>query len=92
MSMIDLMQSLEMGQKSCRLIVAARRRAVRTVFFQRAMPRREDRKIEGDALFTKSCCGRRANSRIDFNAANSFDKNNNTRTPLAFDGSDAADG
>ena len=48
MSMIDLMQSLEMGQKSCRLVVQKGGRTGRAVFCRRAVPRREDRNGEGD--------------------------------------------
>jgi len=48
MSMTDLLQSLEMGQKSCPLGGTQERRAGRTLFRFRAVPRRKIGKIEGD--------------------------------------------
>ena len=43
MSMIDLLQSLEMGQKSCRLVVQKAGEQGGTLFRERAVPGREER-------------------------------------------------
>jgi len=69
-----------MGQKSCRLIVQHDGAARRTVFCQRAMPRRErSEKIEGDDAVYKVVLWTAGEFEIDFNAANASTKTTTTR-------------
>lgn len=79
MSMIDLMQSLEMGQKSCRLIVQ-RGREQGQLFFAGGQCR--DAKIgnvEGDDAVYKVLLWTDGEFEIDFNAANASTRTTTTR-------------
>lgn len=79
MSMIDLMQSLEMGQKSCRLVVQ-RGREQGQLFFTGGQCR--DAKIgnlEGDDAVYKVLLWTDGEFEIDFNAANASTRTTTTR-------------
>src|SRR3982075_4569918 len=79
MSMIDLMQSLEMGQKSCRLIVR-QGGAQGELYFASGQCR--DAKIgsvEGDDAVYKVVLWTAGEFEIDFNAANASTKTTTTR-------------
>jgi hypothetical protein len=79
MSMIDLMQSLEMGQKSCRLMVR-QGGAQCELFFAGGQCR--DAKIgsvEGDDAVYKVVLWTAGEFEIDFNAANASTKTTTTR-------------
>jgi CheY-like chemotaxis protein len=68
MSMIDLMQSLEMGQKSCRLIVRQNGAQCELYFA-----------VEGDDAVYKVVLWTAGEFEIDFNAANASTKTTTTR-------------
>jgi CheY-like chemotaxis protein len=79
MSMIDLMQSLEMGQKSCRLVVQ-HDGALGELYFASGQCR--DAKIgsvEGDDAVYKVVLWTAGEFEIDFNAANASTKTTTTR-------------
>jgi CheY-like chemotaxis protein len=79
MSMIDLMQSLEMGQKSCRLMVQ-RRGEQGELYFTGGQCR--DAKIdgvEGDEAVYKVLLWTDGEFEIDFNAANASTRSTTTR-------------
>jgi CheY-like chemotaxis protein len=79
MSMIDLMQSLEMGQKSCRLVVKHDREQG-TLYFASGQCR--DAKIgtvEGDDAVYKVVLWTAGEFEIDFNAANASNRTTTTR-------------
>src|SRR5271155_3442501 len=79
MSMIDLMQSLEMGQKSCRLIVQNQGEKAELYF---AAGQCRDAKIaglEGDEAVYKVLLWTAGEFEIDFNAANDSTRTTTTR-------------
>ena len=81
MSMIDLMQSLEMGQKSCRLVVQKGYRARRTLFRQSAnaaTPKIGN--CYGDEAVLKVVLWTEGEFEIDFNAANASTATTTTRS------------
>ena len=64
MSILDLMQSLEMGQKSCQLTIRRARRDLRTFFRRRASaPMLAQDRSKAKKLSTRRCAGPKANSR-----------------------------
>ncbi len=79
MSMIDLMQSLEMGQKSCRLIV--RRDGAQCELYFASGQCRDAKigKLEGDDAVYKVVLWTAGEFEIDFNAANASTKTTTTR-------------
>ena len=80
MSMIDLMQSLEMGQKSCRLVVQ-KGGEQGELFFANGQCR--DAKIDnlqGDDAVYKVLLWTDGEFEIDFNAANASDRTTTTRS------------
>jgi CheY-like chemotaxis protein len=80
MSMIDLMQSLEMGQKSCRLVVQ-KGGEQGELFFANGQCR--DAKIDnlqGDDAVYKVLLWTEGEFEIDFNAANASDRTTTTRS------------
>jgi CheY-like chemotaxis protein len=79
MSMIDLMQSLEMGQKSCRLIV--RNNGVQGELYFAGGQCRDARvgKVEGDDAVYKVVLWTAGEFEIDFNAANASEKTTTTK-------------
>jgi CheY-like chemotaxis protein len=79
MSMIDLMQSLEMGQKSCRLIV--RNNGVQGELYFSGGQCRDARvgKVEGDDAVYKVVLWTAGEFEIDFNAANASGKTTTTK-------------
>lgn len=79
MSMIDLMQSLEMGQKSCRLRVS--RNGEQGVLFFASGQCRDARAgtVEGDDAVYKVLLWNDGEFEIDFNAANLSDRTTTTR-------------
>ena len=79
MSMIDLMQSLEMGQKSCRLIV--RRDGAQCELYFASGQCRDAKigKLEGDEAVYKVVLWTAGEFEIDFNAANASTKTTTTR-------------
>src|SRR5208282_4470994 len=79
MSMIDLMQSLEMGQKSCRLIVQ-HDGATGELYFAGGQCRdAKIGKVEGDDAVYKVVLWTAGEFEIDFNAANASTKTTTTR-------------
>ena len=79
MSMIDLMQSLEMGQKSCRLIV--RNNGVQGELYFAAGQCRDAKvgKVEGDDAVYRVVLWTAGDFEIDFNAANASTKTTTTK-------------
>jgi Domain of unknown function (DUF4388) len=78
--MIDLMQSLEMGQKSCRLVVQKGGEQAE-LFFANGQCR--DAKIgdlQGDDAVYKVLLWTDGEFEIDFNAANASDRTTTTRS------------
>jgi CheY-like chemotaxis protein len=80
MSMIDLLQSLEMGQKSCRLVV--RKGAERGELFFASGQCRDARidDLKGDDAVLKVVLWTEGEFEIDFNAANASTATTTTRT------------
>ena len=79
MSMIDLLQSLEMGQKSCRLVVQKGGESGELYF---ASGQCRDAKIgstEGDEAVYKVIMWTEGEFEIDFNAANNSTRTTTTR-------------
>ena len=78
MSMIDLMQSLEMGQKSCRLMV--RQGEQGELYFASGQCRdAKIGKVEGDDAVYKVVLWTEGEFEIDFNAANASTRTTTTR-------------
>jgi CheY-like chemotaxis protein len=79
MSMIDLMQSLEMGQKSCRL--TARNNGVQGELYFAGGQCRDARvgKVEGDDAVYKVVLWTAGEFEIDFNAANASKRTTTTK-------------
>ena len=79
MSMIDLMQSLEMGQKSCRLIVQHDGAQGELYFASGQCRDAKIGKVEGDDAVYKVVLWTAGEFEIDFNAANASTKTTTTR-------------
>jgi CheY-like chemotaxis protein len=79
MSMIDLMQSLEMGQKSCRLVV--QKAAERAELYFSAGQCRDAKigDVEGDEAVYRVVLWTEGQFEIDFNAANASTRTTTTR-------------
>jgi CheY-like chemotaxis protein len=79
MSMIDLMQSLEMGQKSCRLIVRQGGTQGELYFASGQCRDAKVGKVEGDDAVYKVVLWTAGEFEIDFNAANASTRTTTTR-------------
>src|SRR5881397_3848401 len=79
MSMIDLMQSLEMGQKSCRLIVRNNGVQGELYFTNGQCHDAKVGKVEGDDAVYKVVLWSEGDFEIDFNAANASTRTTTTR-------------
>ena len=79
MSMIDLMQSLEMGQKSCRLIVQHDGEQCELYFAAGQCRDAKIGKAEGDAAVYKVVLWTAGQFEIDFNAANASTRTTTTK-------------
>lgn len=79
MSMIDLMQSLEMGQKSCRLIVQRGREQCHLFFASGQCRDAKIGNVEGDDAVYKCVLWTEGEFEIDFNAANVSTRTTTTR-------------
>lgn len=79
MSMIDLMQSLEMGQKSCRLIVRQGSTQGELYFASGQCRDAKVGKVDGDDAVYKVVLWTEGEFEIDFNAANASKRTTTTR-------------
>jgi len=79
MSMIDLMQSLEMGQKSCRLIVQNQGEKAELYFAGGQCRDAKIADLEGDEAVYKVLLWTAGEFEIDFNAANGSTRTTTTR-------------
>jgi CheY-like chemotaxis protein len=79
MSMIDLMQSLEMGQKSCRLIVHHNGQQGELYFASGQCRHAKSGNAEGDDAVYKVLLWSAGDFEIDFNAANASTRTTTTR-------------
>ncbi len=79
MSMIDLLQSLEMGQKSCRLIVHHNGEQGELYFASGQCRDAKSGKVEGDEAVYKVLLWSAGDFEIDFNAANASTRTTTTR-------------
>ncbi len=79
MSMIDLMQSLEMGQKSCRLIVQHDGEQCELYFAAGQCRDAKIGKAEGDEAVYKVVLWTAGQFEIDFNAANASTRTTTTK-------------
>src|SRR5499425_2098165 len=79
MSMIDLMQSLEMGQKSCRLIVHQGNQQGELYFAGGQCRDAKVGKVEGDDAVYKVVLWTAGDFEIDFNAANASKQTTTTK-------------
>jgi CheY-like chemotaxis protein len=79
MSMIDLMQSLEMGQKSCRLIVQHNGEQGELYFASGQCRDARIGKVEGDDAVYRVVLWTAGDFEIDFNAANASTRTTTTR-------------
>src|SRR5437870_12201584 len=79
MSMIDLMQSLEMGQKSCRLIVHHNGEQCELYLASGQFRDAKSRNMEGDNAVYKVLLWTAGDFEIDFNAANASTRTTTTR-------------
>jgi hypothetical protein len=79
MSMIDLMQSLEMGQKSCRLIVHHNGQQGELYFSSGQCRDAKMGNVEGDDAVYKVLLWSAGDFEIDFNAANASTRTTTTR-------------
>jgi CheY-like chemotaxis protein len=79
MSMIDLMQSLEMGQKSCRLIVRQGNTSGELYFASGQCRDAKVGKVDGDDAVYKVVLWTAGEFEIDFNAANASKRTTTTK-------------
>lgn len=79
MSMIDLMQSLEMGQKSCRLVVHHNGEQGELFFANGQCRDAKAGKVEGDDAVYRVVLWTAGDFEIDFNAANASTRTTTTR-------------
>jgi len=80
MSMIDLMQSLEMGQKSCRLVVQKGAERGELYFASGQCRDAKSGDVEGDDAVYRVVLWTEGEFEIDFNAANASTRTSTTRT------------
>jgi CheY-like chemotaxis protein len=80
MSMIDLMQSLEMGQKSCRLVVQKGAERAELYFSGGQCRDARSADIEGDDAVYRVVLWTEGEFEIDFNAGNASTRTSTTRT------------
>jgi CheY-like chemotaxis protein len=80
MSMIDLMQSLEMGQKSCRLVVQKSGEQAELFFGSGQCRDAKIGELQGDDAVYKVLLWTDGEFEIDFNAANASDRITTTRS------------
>ena len=80
MSMTDLMQSLEMGQKSCRLVVRKEGEHGELYFANGQCRDAQSGGVEGDDAVLKVIFWTAGDFEIDFNAANASTRTTTTRT------------
>lgn len=80
MSMIDLLQSLEMGQKSCRLMVRKGNEQGELYFTSGQCRDAKTGRVEGDDAVYKVILWTEGEFEIDFNAANGSDRTTTTKT------------
>jgi CheY-like chemotaxis protein len=80
MSMIDLMQSLEMGQKSCRLVVKKGSEKGELYFASGQCRDAKAGELEGDDAVYRVVLWTEGEFEIDFNAANNSTRTSTTRT------------
>jgi CheY-like chemotaxis protein len=80
MSMTDLMQSLEMGQKSCRLVVQKSGERCELYFASGQCRDAKIGKVEGDDAVYKVILWTEGEFEIDFNAANLSTRTTTTKT------------
>ncbi|HXM95999.1 MAG TPA: response regulator [Candidatus Dormibacteraeota bacterium] len=80
MSMTDLMQSLEMGQKSCRLVVRKEGEHGELYFANGQCRDAQSGGVEGDDAVFKVIFWTAGDFEIDFNAANASTRTTTTRT------------
>ncbi|MDP9337810.1 MAG: response regulator [Acidobacteriota bacterium] len=80
MSMIDLMQSLEMGQKSCRLVVQKGPERGELYFANGQCRDAKSGDVEGDDAVYRVVLWTEGEFEIDFNAANASTRTSTTRT------------
>jgi CheY-like chemotaxis protein len=80
MSMIDLLQSLEMGQKSCRLVVRKGSEQCDLFFTGGQCRDAKIGNIDGDDAVYKVILWTEGEFEIDFNAANGSDRTTTTKT------------
>jgi hypothetical protein len=79
MSMIDLMQSLEMGQKSCRLVVKKGAESGELYFSAGQCRDAKSGKVEGDDAVYRVLLWTEGEFEIDFGAANASNRTTTTR-------------
>jgi CheY-like chemotaxis protein len=79
MSMIDLMQSLEMGQKSCRLVVRRGAQQGELYFVSGQCRDAKIGKVQGDDAVYKVVLWTEGEFEIDFNAANASTRTTTTK-------------
>jgi len=79
MSMVDLMQSLEMGQKSCRLVIRKGGEQGELYFANGQCRDAKIGKVEGDDAVYKVVLWTEGEFEIDFNAANASNRTTTTR-------------
>jgi CheY-like chemotaxis protein len=79
MSMIDLMQSLEMGQKSCRLVVKQGNETGELYFSGGQCRHAKSGEVEGDDAVYHVLLWTEGEFEIDFNAANASNRTTTTR-------------
>jgi len=79
MSMVDLMQSLEMGQKSCRLVIRKGGEQGELYFASGQCRDAKIGKVEGDDAVYKVVLWTEGEFEIDFNAANASNRTTTTR-------------
>lgn len=79
MSMIDLMQSLEMGQKSCRLVVKKGSEAGELYFSSGQCRDAKSGDVQGDDAVYRVLLWTEGEFEIDFSAANASDRTTTTR-------------
>jgi Domain of unknown function (DUF4388) len=80
MSMIDLLQSLEMGQKSCRLVVQKGTERAELYFASGQCRDAKINDLSGDDAVLKVVLWTEGEFEIDFNAANSSTATTTTRS------------
>jgi CheY-like chemotaxis protein len=83
MSIVDLMQSIEIGQKSCRLTVHREGEQAELFFASGQCRDAKTGKLEGDDAVFRVVGWTEGEFEIDFNAANALSRNTTTRSTTA---------